>query len=195
MKVTEQKDVWWVTVVYMGVEGRDNYEDNRKLYDALLETKEKVGKDKWIIMGDRNGHIGLMNEKVNTNGHMILDFIEKTGYRIQNWELENPVTWRDKKNESAIDYILVNDQIEKLQTRMWKNEDIDISEHVMIGISCRKNRTCKVAKKEVWKEKWNMRNVDWSGYSDEMDQVLSGDTQRGDEIVDDEEKGLKETIK
>ena len=99
MKVTEQKDVWWVTVVYMGVEGRDNYEDNRKLYDALLETKEKVGKDKWIIMGDRNGHIGLMNEKVNTNGHMILNFIKRTGYRIQNWELENPVTWRDKKNE------------------------------------------------------------------------------------------------
>lgn len=47
VKVTDHKDVWWITVVYMGVEGRDNFDNNRKLYEALLEIKEKVGREKW----------------------------------------------------------------------------------------------------------------------------------------------------
>ena len=47
VKVTDHIDVWWITVVYMGVEGRDNFDNNRKLYEALLEIKEKVGREKW----------------------------------------------------------------------------------------------------------------------------------------------------
>ncbi len=31
IKLTEQKDTWWITVLYMGVEGRENYDNNRKL--------------------------------------------------------------------------------------------------------------------------------------------------------------------
>lgn len=79
-KLIDQKDVWWITVVYAGVEGRDNQDTNRQLYEALLEIEGRVGKDKWVIMGDLNGHIGLLNERVNINGQMILDFTEK------NWE-------------------------------------------------------------------------------------------------------------
>ena len=67
------------------------------------------------------------------------------------------MTWKDKKNELAIDYVLVNYQIEKLQTKMWKNEDIDLSDHGMIGIALEK--LGKVKKQSWWKEKWNMKNV------------------------------------
>ncbi|KAG0726595.1 hypothetical protein GWK47_036224 [Chionoecetes opilio] len=120
VKVREQKEVWWVTVVYMVVEGRGNQEDNIKLFEAMLEIKEKVGRDKWVIMGDMNGHIGLMEERVNRNGELLLDFAERSGCRIKNWELENPTTWRDRNNESAIDYILVNEPVNRQGCRIWK---------------------------------------------------------------------------
>ena len=35
VKIREHEADWWVTVVYMGVEGRGNYEDNRQLYMRL----------------------------------------------------------------------------------------------------------------------------------------------------------------
>ena len=105
VKIREQECEWWVTVVYMGVEGRGNYEDNRQLYETLRKIKAEVGRNKWVIMGDLNGHIGLIEEIVNRNGQLILDFVEEGGLRIKNWELEDPVTWRDRGNESAIDYI------------------------------------------------------------------------------------------
>ena len=57
-----------------------------------------------MIMGDFNGHIGQLNEKVNINGQMILDFIESTGCIVKNWELEYHVTWRNNGHQSAIEY-------------------------------------------------------------------------------------------
>ena len=95
-RIVDEKEVWWVTVVYMGVEGAENREENRKLYEALAETHRKVGKEKWVLMGDFNSHIGLNNAPVNTNGHMLLDFTEWTRLTIKNWELEDPVTWRSR---------------------------------------------------------------------------------------------------
>lgn len=93
VKMKEQGIDWWVTVVYMGVEGRTNYEDNSQLYEALMSLKERVGQNRWIILGDLNGHIGLMEETVNRNGQLILDFAGDSEMKIKNWELENPVTW------------------------------------------------------------------------------------------------------
>lgn len=71
-------------MVCMGVEGRENYGENRKLYQELLEIKEEVGARKWIIMGDQNTHIGLNNERVNVNGQMLLDFEEETQMKVMN---------------------------------------------------------------------------------------------------------------
>ena len=73
VKLTYHKDTWWITVVHMDVEGQENFGNNRKLYEALMEIREKVDSEKWVIMGDLNGHIGQLNEKINTNGQMILD--------------------------------------------------------------------------------------------------------------------------
>ena len=43
----------------------------------------------------------------------VLDFVEKTNLRIKNWELENPVTWRDRGAETATDYVLVNEEVSR----------------------------------------------------------------------------------
>lgn len=63
VKIKDVKEVWWITVVYMGVEGPENYEENKKLFDLMTEIGMEIGKEKWVIMGDLNGHIGLNNER------------------------------------------------------------------------------------------------------------------------------------
>lgn len=105
VNIRDEKEEWFVSVVYMGVEGAENREQNRKLYSALMEISRKVESKKWIIMGDFNAHIGLNNEPVNQNGHMLLDLTEATTLKIMNWELEDPITWRGRGAASAIDYI------------------------------------------------------------------------------------------
>lgn len=49
-----------------------------------------------------------MEETVNRNGQLILNFAKETDLRIKNWELEDSVPWRDRRSESAIYNILVN---------------------------------------------------------------------------------------
>jgi len=194
VKIKEHKTEWWITVMYMGVESRMNYEDNRRLYEALISVKERVGQNKWIILGDLNGHIGLMEETVNRNGQLILDFIGDTGMRIKNWELENPVTWRDRRSESAIDYVIVNEQVEKQGCRMWKNEGVDISDHFLIGITCGKIRKSTEVRKEEWKEKWNIKNADWIKYCREMEETMPGEIEELGRTVSEWEGNIKENI-
>ncbi|KAG0711800.1 hypothetical protein GWK47_019838 [Chionoecetes opilio] len=161
----------------------------------MLKIKEKVGRDKWVIMGDMNGHIGLMEERVNRNGEMLLDFAEMSGCRIKNWELENPATWRDRNNESAIDYILVNESVDRQGCRIWKNEDVDISDHSMIGITWGKHREENKAKKVIWKEKWDVKNANWIEYCRGMENTMPGDTEGIGSTVSEWEQGIKNVIK
>ena len=97
----------------------------------------------WVVTGDMNGHIGLINEKVNRNGQMLLDFAECTKLKIKHWELENPATWHDNTGEAAIDYILVNKKVQEKGCTIWKNEDINISDHFLIGVTCGKAMASK----------------------------------------------------
>lgn len=56
-----------------------------------------------MLMGNLSGHMGLINEKCNTNGKMILEFTVSTNLQIKNWELTNPLVWRGRGAEVAID--------------------------------------------------------------------------------------------
>ena len=143
VKLTENCKCWWITVVYMGVEGAENRKGNRKKYKALTDIKEKVEEGKWIIMGDFNGHVGLKNETVNVNGEMLLDCCAKMNMIIKNWEAENLTTWRGNGAERVIDYILVNEAADKQKMRFWTNGNIDISDHVMIGLSKKSTENTK----------------------------------------------------
>lgn len=127
----------------MGVKGRENYGEYRKLHQELLEIKEEVGARKWIIMGDLNAHIGLNNERLNVNGQMLLNFEEETQMKVMNWQLENPITWRDRGTKSAIDYKMINERVLKNWCKVWKNEDADISDHLVIDIKCGKTEVSK----------------------------------------------------
>lgn len=68
VKINNMKEEWWVTVVYMRVKSPEIFEENRKVYELMTEISKAIGKENWVVMGDLNGHIGLNNEKTNTNG-------------------------------------------------------------------------------------------------------------------------------
>ena len=141
-------------------------------------------------MGDFNDHIGQLNEKVNKNGQMILDFIESTGCIVKNWELENHVTWRNNGHQSAIDYIIVNSEVDNLITTTWKNEDIDISDHILIEITCRRSKIKNNVSKEVWREKWNLKKGNWIKYMycEEVNQTMNNGSEWMDLPIDQLEK-------
>ena len=160
VKIKDMREVWWVTVVYMGVESTENYEENWKMYELMTEISWAIGKEKWVVMGDLNGHIGLNNERTNINGTMILEFAENRDMKIKNWELENTITWRDRGAESAIDYIPVNNEVRKKKCTIWKNEELDISDHVLIGLTCGEGRKDREKAKTKWREKWNLSGAD-----------------------------------
>ncbi len=44
VRIVDMKEKWWVTVVYMGVEGLENLQKNAKLFEALLDTGREVEK-------------------------------------------------------------------------------------------------------------------------------------------------------
>ena len=195
VKIREDKTEWWVTVVYMGVEGRGNFEDNRQLYETLRKIKEQVGRHRWVILGDLNGHIGLVEETVNRNGQLILNFVEEEGLRIKNWELEDPVTWRDRRSESAIDYIIVNEETARQGCRIWKDERVDFSDHFLIGITCGKAGRNTRVRKEIWKEKWNLKNADWIKYCREMGETMPGESEEVGRTVSEWERDIKGHIR
>ena len=96
-----------IIVAYMTVEGplaKENSEKYRILGDLLNIFKERDV----VIMGDMNGHTGILGEKTNTNGIRLLEFAEASEVEILNHTLQGGVTWRDRFFESAIDYILCN---------------------------------------------------------------------------------------
>ena len=195
VKINEEKEEWLVTVVYMGVEEEENREDNKKMYETLQEISRLACNRKWVLMGDFNGHIGLNSDPVNKNGQMLLDFTETEGLEIKNWELEDPVTWKNRETESAIDYIIVNKKIGKDTCKVWKNEEIDISDHIMIGMTCSNARRMGVrrAKAQI-KERWNLRDADWDRYREEIGQRLITETEQGERTIEQWEKDVKTVI-
>ncbi|RUM30945.1 MAG: hypothetical protein DSY42_03570 [Aquifex sp.] len=91
------------------------------------------------VMGDMNAHIGVLGEEVNRNGNLLLEFAEENGLEILNVTLaEGRVTWADRMNESAIDFILVNERARRYVRDMWVDEcgQIDVmSDHNMLAMT------------------------------------------------------------
>ena len=195
VKVTEKSEIWWITVVYMGVENPENREGNKKLYKALEEMKEMVGDEKWIILGDFNGHVGMKNEAVNKNGEMLLDFTETAKLTIQNWDYEELTTWKGNGVESVIDYVLTNEATTKCNAQFWTNENVDISDHIMIGVTVESIEEKERGKKKVNRVgKWNLTKAKWQEYRQEIDIGMQSEGDIRERTVNQWEKDIKERI-
>ena len=134
-----------IVVCYMTVEG-PNIGENVAKYRILQDIADRFASEKVILVGDMNGHTGLLGEKTNRNGQMLLDFAEEAGMEILNHTIaEGKVTWQSNMLSSAIDYVLVNQEarmfIEELKVDEEGVFDIDSDHNALIcEYGCDSNR-------------------------------------------------------
>ena len=70
-------------VCYMTVEGPNAIENNAK-YKILQDLVRNFQSERVIVVGDMNGHTGILGERSNGNGNRLLDFAEVTDLEILN---------------------------------------------------------------------------------------------------------------
>ena len=118
----------------MSVESACSREENERKYRLIKRAIDECKGDQVIVMGDMNGHIGMLEEPINRNGDLLLEFMEEN--RLENLNVtvaEGRVTWMSKETKSAIDYILVNEKVRKHVKSMWIDEEGQIdSDHNML---------------------------------------------------------------
>ena len=156
-----------VVVVYMTVEGERAIRENSRKYGLLKKIVREHARERVIVMGDMNAHTGVLGEQVNRNGEMLGEFVNEMGLENLNETLaEGRVTWSARNQESAIDYMLVNERMREIVDRMWIDEDgmIDIvSDHNMLVLECklygREGRHAKVKRR-----KGRLRDVGWENF-------------------------------
>ena len=124
LEIEGKKECLIVIVCYMTVEGEHAREENKIKYESLKKWIEKFGNDEVVIMGDMNGHIGILNERVNANGERLLKFMDEADLENLNVTMaEGKVTWRTREYESAIDYVLVNERARRNIRKMVIDEE------------------------------------------------------------------------
>ena len=92
-----------------------------------------------LIVGDMNGHIGLLGEEVNENGQLLINFTEEKKLENLNVTIgDGMVIWNAGGHSSAIDFMLVNERTKEhvMNMRMDERGEIDIeSDHNMLVLN------------------------------------------------------------
>ena len=90
----------------------------------IRELVQAFKNDKVVVAGDMNGHTGLLDESVNHNGKLLIDFAEEENMEILNHTIgQGRVTWKGRLFESAIDYLLVNEKARERVKELIIDED------------------------------------------------------------------------
>ena len=156
-----------VIVCYMTVEGVEARMENERKYRIIERLVQEHKNERVIVMGDMNGHIGILGEEVNRNGQLLLDFAEVNELEILNATVaEGKVTWSDRQSESVIDYMVVNDRARECVKNMWVDEErvVDVaSDHniLILEYECEKQRVNENVEK---KRRWKIREADWDRF-------------------------------
>ena len=139
-------------VCYMTVEGPNATENNAK-YKILQDLVRYFQSERVIVVGDMNGHTGILGERSNCNGNRLLDFAEVTDLEILNHtNAEGRVTWSNGNIESAIDYILVNKKAREMVISRNIDEEGDVniqSDHNVLILNYGCSREVKSKGKRV----------------------------------------------
>ena len=152
-------------------------QENRRKYSAIKKIIKENREKEILIMGDMNGHVGILGEKINKNGELLLQFSEECDLEIGNiTKAKGKVTWRKKggKEKSAIDYILMNNRIRHRIREISIDEDgiIDTkSDHNMIITKYVVKENLKISKQNKQGKKWKRKKVDWSKYREEIERA------------------------
>ncbi|KAF2343717.1 Endonuclease/exonuclease/phosphatase [Trinorchestia longiramus] len=98
-------------------------EENVKKYTILERVLQEFSRFPVIVMRDMNGHVGILGEKVNENGHKLIHFCEEYEFETLNAIIGNGLhTWENKEWKAAIDYMLVNHDARQHVREMYVDE-------------------------------------------------------------------------
>ena len=169
-----------IICVYMTTGNKNEIiQENRRKYN-IIKTVIKENKEKSIlIMGDMNAHIGILGEKINKNGELLLAFTEENYLEIGNITMaKGKVTWSRKggKEKSAIDFIIMNDHMKsRMQEKIIDEEkEIDLkSDHNMIITKLKIKEQGNTRNIIQANKKWKRKNVDWIKYKEEIGKARS----------------------
>ncbi|KAF2344831.1 Endonuclease/exonuclease/phosphatase [Trinorchestia longiramus] len=121
-------------VCYMTTTGPLVPEENVKKYTILERVVQKFSRFPVIVMGDMNGHVGILEGKVKENGHKLIDFCERNEFENLNVTIGNGLhTWESKEWKAAI--VLVNHEARQYVREMYVEEnefDIDTDHRMLV---------------------------------------------------------------
>ncbi|KAF2345643.1 Endonuclease/exonuclease/phosphatase [Trinorchestia longiramus] len=107
---------------------------NMKKYTILEKVVQEFSRFPLIIVGDMNGHVGMLSERVNENGRKIID--SRKGNEFENVNVtirDNLHTWESEEWKTAIDYVLVNSETRKNVREMYVDgNEFDDTHHRML---------------------------------------------------------------
>ncbi|KAF2344631.1 Endonuclease/exonuclease/phosphatase [Trinorchestia longiramus] len=125
-----------LVVCYMTTMGPLAQEENVKKYTILERVVQEFSRFPVNVMGDMNGHVGMLGEKVNENGQKLIDFCEGNEFENLNVTIGNGLhTWENKEWKAAIDYMLVNHEARQHVREMCGDEnefDIDTDHRMLV---------------------------------------------------------------
>ena len=104
-----------IILVYLSVvKGEEERKNNQQIQREIKKYINKYEDDIWILLGDFNGHIGIIGEQPqNLNGKIVLDLMSECRLVLVNAteKCNNTYTWSRGEQKSAIEFILMNDNI------------------------------------------------------------------------------------
>ena len=129
-----------IILVYLSV---NDFSLNKNIIEEINKNinKELDIQQDLLILGDFNGHVGFLGpQKINKNGELLLDLIDKNNLILQNNHIDciGEITWERGENKSTIDYIIVNNSLHNKFISMNIDEErnfFDLSDHNLITAS------------------------------------------------------------
>ena len=174
-KVESKSESLLLVVCYMTVEGRDARQDNVRKYDLVRRLRYDHRQEEIMVMGDMNGHIGILGEEINGNGQLLIDFTEEDYLENLNVTMaQGRVTWSGNRSESAIDFILVNEKARRRIQYVEVDEDrmIDIqSDHNMVWLVYTHKPQEKAEEPSTRGPGWKLKTADWEHFREDLEQV------------------------
>ena len=177
---------FYIIVVYMSTN-----DDNRNciLYKELGKFTEKFLNEKILILGDFNGHIGVVGpQKMNKNGQKLINFTDKYNLNILNLDTNcsGEITWEQGIMNSAIDYALCNEKMYSHFLNMIIDEEwevLKISDHNLININFSFKKNIKFVNKNKIITYNSKKDQDIDKYLNNIQQNINNSTNDMDMVA------------
>ena len=173
----------FIGVYYGKQESRNTREQMLNEFDLLAtEIHEKQGEGEIVLFMDGNGKIGLLGENISRNGALLLELFEECELEVMNKssKCEGKITRINRKNHSensAIDFLLVSNDVEKQISKVKIDEDCDYvlkgsaaTDHNSILVDLVITDLQKTKPEKITKWRLNAPEKQWEKFNHELQQ-------------------------